>query len=275
MAVKAHYTSQNGMLGILKSQSIWATNIKYVNDENEFDHALRLIEEIIPTAKIDEQHRDYELYQEFQMGIEQRLSRLDTAKTENVYTFSFSNEGDLLSQWRGYCADGSGYCLEIEAGKILERARNIYDSVHLMDCVYKQNEKDERIRQTLNDGWLAYNNATSQEEKRVALNRVEEEIILLASYFKHPSFSEEKEQRLVIILEYAADEKLEFRNGRYSLIPYIEIPISLDTITSIRIGPTLEKRLAERSLSLFLENLYGNPFSAPTVELSTVPYRPA
>jgi hypothetical protein len=47
-----HYTTLAGLLGIVKTESIWATNIKFLNDEQEFLHALGLIKEIIATSKI-------------------------------------------------------------------------------------------------------------------------------------------------------------------------------------------------------------------------------
>lgn len=31
-----HYTTASGLEGILKSQQLWATNIKYLNDDEEF-----------------------------------------------------------------------------------------------------------------------------------------------------------------------------------------------------------------------------------------------
>jgi hypothetical protein len=35
-----HYTSQRGLLGIIKEKKIWATNIRYLNDEREFDYGI-------------------------------------------------------------------------------------------------------------------------------------------------------------------------------------------------------------------------------------------
>src|SRR5437868_11310878 len=39
-----HYTSPNGMLGIIASKSLWATNILYLNDVEEFYHVADLVE---------------------------------------------------------------------------------------------------------------------------------------------------------------------------------------------------------------------------------------
>ena len=42
-----HYTTQEGLLGIIKDKVIWATHTQYLNDQAEFSYALRLAEEEI------------------------------------------------------------------------------------------------------------------------------------------------------------------------------------------------------------------------------------
>ena len=38
-----HYTNQHGLLGILKSKVIWASHTQYLNDSDEFRHAIKLV----------------------------------------------------------------------------------------------------------------------------------------------------------------------------------------------------------------------------------------
>ena len=77
-----HYTSQLGLMGIISNEVLWATNIKFLNDEHEFQHALDLIREIIPTSRITpgmKEHKDQEGYIE---NIVKRLEQLDSYTTE-------------------------------------------------------------------------------------------------------------------------------------------------------------------------------------------------
>jgi hypothetical protein len=37
-----HYTTQEGLLGIIKCRCLWTTNIFYLNDSTEFNYALEL-----------------------------------------------------------------------------------------------------------------------------------------------------------------------------------------------------------------------------------------
>lgn len=39
-----HYTSGDGLLGILSSDTIWATSIHHLNDGKEFSHARELVQ---------------------------------------------------------------------------------------------------------------------------------------------------------------------------------------------------------------------------------------
>jgi hypothetical protein len=38
-----HYTTQTGLLGIIKDRQIWATHTQYLNDRREFLHAVDLV----------------------------------------------------------------------------------------------------------------------------------------------------------------------------------------------------------------------------------------
>ena len=42
-----HYTSQKGLLGILKDQKIWATHVQYLNDSTEFHFAIDLARSVL------------------------------------------------------------------------------------------------------------------------------------------------------------------------------------------------------------------------------------
>ena len=44
-AILYHYTTQQGLLGIIRDKEIWASHTQYLNDAREFRHALDLIKE--------------------------------------------------------------------------------------------------------------------------------------------------------------------------------------------------------------------------------------
>jgi len=46
-----HYTSLQGLLGIIESRSIWTTNIIYLNDTSELNYATKLFNEEVKNFK--------------------------------------------------------------------------------------------------------------------------------------------------------------------------------------------------------------------------------
>jgi hypothetical protein len=42
-----HYTDVHGVYGIIQDQAIWASNIRYLNDSQEFDFAVMLAKGVI------------------------------------------------------------------------------------------------------------------------------------------------------------------------------------------------------------------------------------
>ena len=115
-----HYTTQEGLLGILKDKCIWATHIRYLNDTSEGKFVLDCL--------LDEISRNYELPKEWRafLGtfnepvtekcnpvdssiIEAGLSVAIWATSPTVFVASFSAKGDSLSQWRAYSGESGGY----------------------------------------------------------------------------------------------------------------------------------------------------------------------
>src|SRR5262245_39760281 len=43
-----HYTTQAGLLGIIESGALWASNVRYLNDRGEFGHAMGIAEKLLP-----------------------------------------------------------------------------------------------------------------------------------------------------------------------------------------------------------------------------------
>ena len=87
-----HYTSVNGLRGILDSGNIWATHLGFLNDLSEGK-----------AAREDEAYRA-------------RLEEIDKRSPLFIASFcrhqeSHQQKHGLLSQWRGYAGEGGGYCV--------------------------------------------------------------------------------------------------------------------------------------------------------------------
>lgn len=98
-----HYTTTEGLLGILESEELWATNILFLNDTSELVDAIKLF-----TAELE--NNPLKLDKETGWLHTLILPNLEAAPVDH-FAVSFCEDGDLLSQWRAYSAQGSGYSL--------------------------------------------------------------------------------------------------------------------------------------------------------------------
>jgi hypothetical protein len=247
-----------------------------LNDEQEFQHALDLIKEILKTSKIPATDPSHPVLQKFLNEVREMLSSLDAHISETVFTLSFSEQTDLLSQWRGYCSSNNGYCIVFDAPKLYDHIKATFDDCHFDKCVYEESTKATKLRKALNESWHKYRQLTESKEQRGVIAAFGREVVIFAAYFKHLSFMEEQEHRMVVLGEYGDwSEKLSFRAGNSSLIPYVELPAPRRLIKEICIGPNSNKALAKRALEAFLEKSFKVPafLNDVAVTLSSTPYR--
>jgi hypothetical protein len=90
-----HYTSADGLCGIVESRAVWASIIHFLNDAEEFQYAISIEQELLKERGSAE-------------ASEVLSTFLDWITSANVCAFSLTAEGDLLSQWRAYCPASGG-----------------------------------------------------------------------------------------------------------------------------------------------------------------------
>ena len=140
-----HYTSYAGFQAIVTSKRIWATEYRFLNDREEFLHArelgLKLVDEepeyvgqYFPARDTLRQAVDGA----FQAGYLQ-------AEKLHIMVASFSEEGDQLSQWRGYAENSRGVSMGLDLRNI-RPPLDIGTAVTFAPCVYKQADKTALLK---------------------------------------------------------------------------------------------------------------------------------
>lgn len=170
-------------------------------------------------------------------------------QAHDVYVTSFSEQRDLLSQWRGYCSQGGGVCIGFDKDMIQKFCdRNGY---HLSKCLYSHKEQEDIISKLLDecfemfpkpsisrseyeardtkrqvDHVLAYRALVSIDEGKkladTAVRKFTDEISELAPRVKNHGFHEEDEWRIVARNPTSI---ISYRAGSTHLVPYIQLPI--------------------------------------------------
>lgn len=198
------------------------------------------------------------------------------------FVCSFSEEKDLLSQWRGYCPEGIGFSIGFDLSSLKKWAKQ--NNCTLEPCIYDAKEQRTLLRSLIEKISVRYNtelNKTSHEsnyDKEIAISGdLLWDFAELAPTFKHPKFKEEKEWRIIASRSFIPEgllDLIKYRDGKSMVDPYIEIPLPLDgenlDINQIVVGPTHDPILSKASVELLLKS-YNGKFNE--VQYSTIPFR--
>jgi hypothetical protein len=271
----------------LTKHSLWASQIHFLNDTQEFKYAVHILKEVLSELRKEypitwsrvalglspppSEPKDF--LAEFYRSLESQVV-FDLFERFAICIFSLSERGDLLSQWRGYCPPGGGYSIRFPS-KLLIQFLETRD-LRLRPCVYDEKEQQAIVKRSITEKGqtvlksLTASPAEIQEVFKKCFVEFFMEFSQTASILKHPSFYEECEWRIVSRL--IENRHMSFRVRKSMLIPYFSI--SLEGVESfpidqIIIGPSPEQRLAESSLFQFL--LQNEPNIS--IETSTIPYR--
>jgi hypothetical protein len=201
----------------------------------------------------------------------------------NIFSTSFCEKGDLLSQWRGYGSYSSACSIGFNT-KMLENL--IIDNkipFKLNKCTYSCDSRYKRTIMKYIDEEI-YNAENNYDDKQKLISADKpirkifiEEFIEKVSLMKLNCFKEESEWRLISteLIRYD-DKKTNYRTGKTTIIPYYTIPLgNLSSIKEIIIGPNQNYELTKNSvLGLAVKNsMLSNNFTPSNIKISKIPYR--
>ncbi len=273
-----HYTSLASFQEILRSRMLWASHFRYLNDVTEFTYAVKVIADRIEARITDAGSMNY--------LAKAVRSQLPSDLLRGPYVISFSENGDSLSQWRGYSWRTSGVCIGFNGGHLLGQLSVMREEIsgnesaygYLAKCVYKPSEQNARI-DTLIDFLLESIKGKENDDPSVVahLGTFMSMVPIIAPVFKDQAFEEEEEWRVIVHSIAPIFKNAKFRFGDSMLIPYLEMPLESEpgvmsgAIKTIVIGPTPHKDLSLDSVRRLVEMQFG--FPPEIVSNSEVPYR--
>lgn len=259
---------------MLSSKSIWLSNVNSMNDHQEniwsdqFVVAeLRKLVGIVGQEQVD---IAWELY---------RYSK------PNPFIFCLSSDPDVLSQWRGYAADGTGIAIGFNADSLTKNRHRpmhnvIPDMSITLNPVVSSVEEQEKIISDF------FNSALVDQIKKRAIDPNHLPIIIqqltgYATTLKNPAFAQEQEWRLIhtpmlmgrkggghSTTVEGSKYELKQRVGNGEIRSYFEMPLPENFLKEIWLGPKC--RIRDLDLTLLLSNT--RHFDTP-VKRSTASYR--
>lgn len=289
-----HYTSNEVLVGMLTSEKMWMTDLRYMNDASELSVLLSALSDALNNEpmSVDEDVTDEFFYlepAEYRRGYFETLTRL-LKRGGFIGAACFSAQHDDLSQWRGYCKVGQGVCIKFNRTKLLEIA--VANKIAgFTKCVYVDDPKKaltEKISQLIH--WID-TGVRSDYPDKIAISD-SPKLFAGAATYKHNKFSKEDEWRLISPqlgigwdsyigrvhdMYWGEDVPVYYRPGKYSLVPFAKFPWQegcaslLTAIDGVIVGPTREPDLARRSVEIALRSRGLDCWES--VEVSRIPYR--
>ncbi len=211
-----HYTTQEGLLGILEKDCIWATHYRYLNDASEGQIVSKLLNDELTNRNCDECDE----------GVRsQGETIISEITSQDVYATSFSEEGNLLSQWRAYSGNSGGYSIGFSPNYLEAIGKHFFKNITgphylpdnpLIQCQYFEDDVERQLKEKIQKAVDSY---IAEAERKHTLPFTEQigrntpagiarrhfrDFSRECAITKDNAFHEEREWRLVVNLHQFA-----------------------------------------------------------------------
>ena len=281
-----HYTTAQGLFGILEEKKIWATDANYMNDFEEIRKGIVYAQLWFIQNQQKIEDKSGKKYRDLlEMNLQDEPGR---QSGQRMFICSFSTEEDSLSQWRGY-GGKVGYAIGFHQNYLKQKAKEL--GLGFVKCIYKHNKDKNPVREALDKLMQTghFDDIPDTVNWSNSLLKVLHAVNRNSVALKGEGFKDEREWRLYPRpnrLEYPgiSNECYRLQNGivtpyvKYSLFPktigesFITISKKRLPLIRFKIGPTHHKDIAYDGLNRLLltyqiDFLYSRP------EHSLVTYR--
>ena len=234
-----HYTTAEGLKGILSDQTLWATDYRYLNDESEITYSKTIIHQamlpkvIYKIKQICRVNSGAKKMATFHGGV-RNIADIETRDTIDilfdamlnppdspqripfVLSFckvpkndSFKQDNGLLSQWHGYGKDG-GYAIIFNTTELIrdfvkERESFCYGPtaddpvVYDTDNLGKTDDMKKHLSILSDYAYRVCESRLSEKEFPHTKKTDIEALFACMAFLKHKGFEEEKEYRFCVM----------------------------------------------------------------------------
>lgn len=243
------YAHADTFLKMLESQTLWFSDLRRMNDWDEYAAGFRIASEIVAEEFPD--------HGEFLTGISP--ARMSSAFM--VLICSFSLDGDCLSMWRGYGDNGAGAAIgydyrEIETQHIgaryLEKMAPIQGKAQFFRVMYDEGAFRGQVRAYLERTVRLLSTEAAEQRagfKDMQLGVLTVALMRLCTLYKNDFFEDERELRGFIEVNERADPyALGVRESGFGEAGYHQVKTNsfgVPAITDVVLGPRCALSLEE------------------------------
>jgi hypothetical protein len=275
-----HYTNAAGLIGIIKSQEIWFTEYRHLNDPTELTYGIKIAKQVLATAGANG-------------AIARKFCAVTTGLLEpeymtcfDAFVSSFSRKKDDLGLWRAYADDGCGFALGLTPHCIdtikPDPKHKYFGNIFRGAVVYGERELRGLHAKAIKKAISlisAVAGVLAGSTRDVFLQEMAYQ--LMASIFwncltsKHEGYKDENEVRMIIFgkTKSLADH-VETRSQSNNMVPFMRTKVMVQkrgNIAEIVVGPSAPNR-AEDALKAALRLF--DPDDRIQISRSCIPYNP-
>ena len=276
-----HYCSVAAFQAIASTQRVRLSSVRHSNDATEGTLLFAAVARIAARAGVVDS--DITILQERAQLLETKFDGL---------ALCMSEDGDLLSQWRGYADDGQGVAIGFSRA-FLDELIALFETtddqddhfdIALYQARYSEGEHDAAIAplfKLLQDYQMGQPlpDAPQTENVRELYRRIgalQSLRLSLEAYdhaysLKHKAFAEEREWRLLRHFDWQRERPTGFHARRCRLVPYVDLEFS--RVLSQAIGEVVLGPRHTTPTDVVEQFLQGTGHFGVSVTRSSSPYR--
>jgi len=292
-----HYTTFEGLKGILEENCFRATDAYTTNDSQEIVHGIELIKNYLKKSRENEAIKKVREFTDYLIGKKRSdnlasgifLTCFSSYDAADVDKDSYHFKNGLLSQWRGYGLK-QGYALKFDSDLLLkdfesESREDKKDAVHasgdvtycnMEDYLDKEDNKKSFDEMTKSIGKFKTKPSGFSESREE--QQLFESILKICFHNKHEGFSEEREHRVVKAIwenKESIKNDVFFYEGCGGLVrSYVKILEGKPrmALKEIIVGPSPNKERNKIQIESFLKQIGSEIPSDVKVEISATPF---
>lgn len=251
-----HYCDSNAFFAICTNRKLWMNDLHSMDDFMELHWGYSIWEQSANT-RIEKYGKEF--LDEIDEVI--HFSGFQSLLLANC----FSTDKDVLSQWRAYADDGKGYVIGFNAKELLglpiralqvlyDKEQQIKEATATIDALYQLKQEDSNEFKTFCNVFgydlSAFKNPAFIEEKEIRL-------IHLLDFKKSNDFMKLVDKGGIYFGEDRKGEEIKFKIKQDIPTPYIELDFSnnnkINPIKEVVIGPKNE--VMKTAIRIFLETI--------------------
>ena len=227
MSLVYHYCNVDAFINIIRKSTLWLSDIKKSNDPREGQQFI---------GEVFDYWKNLCLYKQYPSWIMDYIQEYDCEMRMyndfNVYALCLSQEGDLLSQWRGYTQNAAGISIGINESYFKKWNYAFENRIVAEYCKVKYGGDEKRAKQIFETLFALAKEvdfeAAPEDRERISIPFYQylEKLAIQGFARKSAGYSEEEETRILYRDYYHYDEESGYQYMDFSSIESVNNYIS-------------------------------------------------